>query len=161
MSVPVRIESTVHVIGRLSLVTYQIPEITAADAFDANDAFGLLAVVPVPKAGAIVNAVFHDPDNEGVNKELWIFRRPIVPTLSDAAFTFTDAENGHVIGVITFSTWKTATSGQIGLTPDLPLWYVAPAGNLYLQIKTIGVDNIAAGSMPSIDLTIQSYEASD
>lgn len=161
----VRIDGPVIALGRLYRVPpFEIPGIAAADALDANDAFGSVFALAVPKAGAIVQAVFHDVDAEGINKELWLFLSDPTTRMaaSDAAFSVNDLDNHALAGrPITFDTWKDASAGKAG-TPsvDLPWWYVAPLGVLWCQFKTTGTDNIAAGSMPKLSLLIERYDES-
>ena len=160
MTVPVEIVVPASVQGRLFQVEpFEIPGITAADALDANDAFGAIFTFEVPKRGTIVEALFYDLDDEGINKELWIFRANPLQTLatSDAAFALTDFQLLRAWRVITFSTWKDAANGQLGQTTDTPLWYTAPEGRLWFQFKTTGADNIAAGSMPQLSMLIERY----
>ena len=136
----------------------RIPGITTGDAEDANDQFGSLIPFSVPKAGAIVNALYIDRDDEGIGKELWLFNGAFVTlAANDAAFALDDAGLALNVGVLTFAVFKDAANGQIGVTADLPLWYVAPEGLLWGAFKTLGADNIAAGSEPLIELIIEPY----
>jgi len=137
-----------------------VPGIAAADALDANDQMGTVFSIAVPLAGAIVKAVYHDLDDEGIGKELWIFRND--PTAgvaaSDAAFSLADGQNVNVVDVLTFSTFKDAANNQVSVSTDVPCWYVAPAGRLWLAVKTVGADNIAADAMPSLSFVIERYD---
>lgn len=144
--------------GRLAYFgPFQVPGIAAADALDALDQMGTLITVQVPKKGAIVNCLFHDLDDEGITKELWIFRETPTLAASDAAFSLDDVSNRYVVGVLDFSVFKDGVNNQIGKTADLPLWYDAPDAKLYMGVKTNGADNIAAGSMPMISMVIERY----
>ncbi len=146
------------VAGRLVFTSTEVQGITAADALDANDQMGGLLVAAVPKAGCIVHANYIDIDFEGLAKEVWLFRHPVAVAASDAAFSITDEDlRGALIGVLTFSTFNTATASEVSRSGDTPLWYTAPSGLLYMAVKTLGVDNIAANKNPVVQLTIERY----
>ncbi len=146
------------VTGRLYKVYAEITGITAADALDANDQMGGLITIPVPKNGCIVDARFIDIDFEGIAKECWLFEYPVVVAASDAAFSISDEDlRGAHVGTLTFSTFTTATASEVSRSGDTPLWYSAPSGYLYMAVKTLGVDNIAAGKNPAVKLTIERY----
>src|SRR3990167_3863753 len=55
------------------LQPFEIPGITAADAFDANDCFGTVFKIRVPKAGIIQSATFWDMDDEGTQIDFMVF----------------------------------------------------------------------------------------
>jgi hypothetical protein len=150
---------TIITAGRLyHVLPFEIPGIVAADAFDALDMFGAVFSLAVPKAGAIVKALFHDLDDEGLVKNLWIFRQdPAAMPASDAAFSLTDAQNLIVSDVLQFGLFRDGINNQIGYTTELPCWYVAPNGFLWFAVQTPSADNIAAGSMPRLSLTIERY----
>lgn len=148
-------------LGRLySIRNIMVPGIAAADALDINDAFGTVMAIPVPKAGAIVKATFHDLDNEGLGKILWMLDTD--PTTnapaSDAAWTLIDNLSHTFVDVLTFSTFRTGSAGQFSASTDVPCWYAAPAGFLYCQFQTLGADNIAAGVNPRLSLLIERYD---
>ena len=134
----------------------EIPGITAANAFDALDQFGtVLTFTDVPGAGTIHEINFHDLDDEGIDKQVWIFSAP--PTLadSDAAFSIADEDNLKQIGVFIFSTWRDGINSQMGKTANTPCDYVMAGNKFYVAVQTAGVDNIAAGSMPQISMIIE------
>ncbi len=148
-------------VGRLVYVPpFVVPGITAADALDAGDAMGSVFSVAVPPAGAIVKAQYFDQDDEGISKELWLFRLDVTSgaPASDAAFALTDANLLQVVDVLTFSTFRDATNGQVSMSVDVPCWYATSGGVLWMQLKTTGADNIAAGSMPMLSFTIERYD---
>ena len=133
----------------------QILGITAAAAFTASDAMGSKLVIPVPVRGTIREIIFHDHDNEGIDKELWCLSQDFTAAADNAAFSLSDADNLNVVAVFLFSTWRTATNNQIGLTANTPADYEAPDGNLYCQVKTLGTDNIAADIEPWLSFLIE------
>ena len=141
--------------GSLRLGPVEIQGIAAADALDANDAMGSKFILNVPDRGTIREVFFHDLDDEGINKELWCFSRDFTAAANDAAFSCTDADNLNVAAVFLFSTWRDADTSQVGMTANTPVDYYAPEGQLFCQVKTLGADNIAAGSMPRISMLIE------
>lgn len=163
MAVPrVELVAPVVALGRLCFIPpFEIPGITAADAFDVNDAFGTTFSVAVPLSGAFVKAIFHDRDAESLNKELWIFNADPTDRMaaSDAAFSVNDLDNPNVVDVLTFDGWSDGVASDIGVPlSGLPSWYFAPARRLWMALKTNGVDNIAAGSMPRLSFVIEKYD---
>ena len=147
--------------GLVRIPPVLIPGIVAADALDANDAMGIAFAVPVPPAGAIVGAFFHDLDDEGSNKTLHLYHGMPSSIASDAAYAPTDADNLIYAGRIRFDGFSDLTNNQVGVanSADLPLWYFAPDGMLWMQVQTAGTDNIAAGSMPRLSFLIHQYAA--
>ena len=143
-----------------------IPGIALADAFDANDAMGTVFAVPVPKSGAIVQAIFHDLDDEGSDHVLHIFGdRPATQPASDAVLDYTDLDNLLYRGRIRFLTATVAvqdlTSNQIGFghTSDLPFWFAAGEQRLlWMQAQALATDSIAAGNVPCVSFVIQVFE---
>lgn len=130
-----------------------ISGIGTAVAYATGDAFGAKFAIDVPKQGTISNVVFLDLDDEGIAKDLVLFRADIAGTADNAAFDPTDVELLMCVGVISITDFKNFNSNQVGVaTPALS--YVAPAGQLYGQFVTRGVDNIAAGNIPQFSLTI-------
>lgn len=134
-----------------------IPGITAADALDANDQMGTLFSLAVPRNGVIVKATFLDLDDEGISKELWIFNKDVTLAANDAAFSLADDDLHSVVDVLTFVNFKDAVNGQVSVSTDTPCWYTASRRQLFFGVKTLGADNIAAGSMPRISLLIERY----
>lgn len=162
MAVPVEIQSVVRTEGRFYYVEpFEIPGIAAADALDANDQMGLPFSVPVPVAGTIVAALYHDLDDEGISKRLYLFRGDPSGGVaaSDAAFSLADATNTLCLGVLNFTVFHDAVNNQVAAASELPFAYWAPAGKLWFALQTLGADNIAAGSMPRLSLTIERASA--
>ena len=132
-----------------------IPGIGTGVAYAALDQFGQHITIPVPRRGQILEVRFHDLDDEGIDKELWLFRWPPVLAADNAAFSLSDTDNPGVVAIFLFSTWRDAVNNQIGFSANTPASYYAPEGVLYGALKTLGADNIAAGSLPSISLVIE------
>ena len=153
---PVKLVSSVPLASNLTAYSTTIPGIGTGAAYAASDQFGtLIAITGVPLKGTIAGAWFYDFDNEGLNKELWIFSAPVTLADDNAAFAVSDTDLTSAVDVITFNTWNTATNNQLGIQGDTPLTYDLGTSTLYLAVKTLGVDNIAAGSIPRIKLTIR------
>ena len=132
---------------------YQVPGLTLGGAYAANDAFGGMFTIDVPKFGTITDLVFYDLDDEGLNKDVVLFTRSFTPTANDAAIALRDDELRYSIGAISVISWTDLLDNQLGrATPALS--YVAPQGKLWGQWVTRGADNIAAGSEPLFALVI-------
>ena len=161
MAIPVEIadftSSKVVLIGRKNFHVgpLLVPGIAAAAAYAVNDQMGSVIAFTVPKEGTIVEVRFYDLDDEGLDKELWLFRSSVVLAADNAAFSLTDAGIMEVEAVFLISTWRDAVNAQVGLTANTPASYRAPAGVLYGALKTLGTDNITAGSEPRISLVVE------
>ena len=124
-----------------------IPGIATASAYTVDDAFGTRFELDVPERGVISTALFIDKDNEGLNKDVLVSAHDFTQTADHDPFAVTDVDLAQAAGYIEFDTWKTYNANQISIaTPAL--YYVAPAGKLFFQFITRGVDNIAAGALP-------------
>ncbi len=133
--------------------TVIVPGIGAAVAYATGDAFGTRFSFAVRKEGTIQTVVFIDKDDEGINKELVLFRREFTATADNAAFAPSDGDLMYCVGVVSITTWFNFGSNQIGIaTPGL--FYVAPDEILYCQIVTRGADDIAAGSIPAVFMVV-------
>jgi hypothetical protein len=135
---------------------FVVPGIVAAVAYAADEQFGTLFSFSAPSRGHIREVRFHDRDNEGLNKELWLFDSPVALAADNAAFALADADLLRVIGVLLFSTWYTATNNQIGFSPNIPAMYDLGDGTkIWGALKTKGADDIAAGSEPWLSFMIE------
>ena len=156
---PMQVLGSVSVFGRLvNIGPLLIPGIGAAAAYTANDQMGaVFRITGVPVLGSIADCRFHDLDDEGIDKEIWLFSGEPTLAADNAAFSLSDTDLLNVVGVFVFSTWRDAVNNQLGLTSNTPASYSAPAGILYGAVKTLGADNIAAGSEPRLSLVIERY----
>ena len=155
---PVKSEGRTSIVGTVvEIAPITVPGIVAAVAYAANDQMGSVFSFPVPIHGSILEARFHDLDDEGLNKELWLFKATPTLAADNAAFSIADADNLQVVAVFLFSTWRHGVNNQVGLTSNTPANYVTAAGRLYGAVKTLGVDNIAAGSEPQLSFVIERY----
>lgn len=136
----------------------EIPGIGTGSAYAANDAMGTTFTLDVPCAGAIVKAFFYDLDDEGIGKELWLLAAPFTAAADNGAFSLDDPDILKVVGVLIFNNFRDAANNQISDSAQTPLWYKVPSGKLYCQVKTLGADNIVAGSLPKVSLLIESYD---
>lgn len=131
----------------------QIPGIGTAAAYATGDAFGVMLEIPVPIEGVIATAVFHDHDNEGIQKDLILSASPFTATADNAAFAPSDLDLTKVIGVVTFDVFTNFNANKVAVaTPAL--YYKAPLGYLYGQFVTRGADNIAAAKLPEFFLVV-------
>ena len=155
------LSSTVLTTGiGMERIYVEIPGITVADAFDANDTFGqLITFTGVARvnggSGVITKAIFHDYDGEGINKTLYLFSRQVVIPVSDAAWTLADSEMRYYIGKVSFTSWDDFGNNQASVVAPA-LYYKCEPGsqNIYGAVQTAGVDNIATGSVPAIGLLV-------
>jgi hypothetical protein len=135
-------------------IPVEIPGITAADAFDANDCMGTIVKVAVPKSGIIYSATFYDLDDEGLQTDLEIFNKPIAQTASDAAFAPTDVEILTLVTELNFVAFDDHGTSQTSEIMNIGKAYTAPDGIFYIQAVARGVQNIAAANMPRFQLQI-------
>ena len=138
----------------------EIPGITAADAFDANDCFGTVFKIAVPKAGIIQSATYWDMDDEGTQIDFMVFKNPITATTSDAAWAPTDADLLSLVTTLQFATFKDHGTGQTAELVNIGKLYTAMGGYLYVQSQCIATPNIAAGNMPRFQIQIMSLDPS-
>lgn len=140
--------SNVRVIGPA-----QVPGIGTAAAYLTGDAFGLSFSFATPRIGTISNVTFLDLDDEGIIKELVLFKSEFTATADNSAFSVSDADLLNCITVIEIVDFFDYGSNRVGIaTPAFS--YVAPKGRLYGQFVTRGADNIAAGSIPRFIITV-------
>lgn len=145
----VEIKSDVFVSERV-----RISGVGTGVAYASGDAFGSVLTFEVPKKGIISNVIFIDVDDEGIQKDLIIFPRYFTPTPDNDPFNVTDEFTQLALGWVRILDFMDLNNSQIGkATPALD--YEAPEGRLYCQLITRGADNIAAGSLPYIFLTIR------
>ena len=119
-------------IGSFAVVGPQIiPGVGTAAAYAAGEQMGTVISFLVPEVGTILDVRFHDLDDEGLDKELWLFNSSPTLAADNAAFTIGDADNANVVAVFLFSTWRDAANSQVGFTSNTPATYVTPAGKLW------------------------------
>ena len=142
----------------LGIGPFVIPGVGAAAAYAAADQFGILFQIPAFQRGIIRELRFHDLDNEGIDKELILFRRSVTLAADNAAFTLGDVDNLAIIGFFTISTWVVlGSTSQIGHSQNVPAQYDLGDGNttIWGAFRTKGTDNIALGSEPQLSLVIE------
>ena len=153
-----------------NVLPFVVPGIGAAAAYASDDQFGAVFTFSAPAQGVIRDLRFHDRDNEGIDKEIWLF--DVLPTLAadNAAFSLSDADSTHVIAVFAVTTWRLAVNNQIGFTANTPAAYTLSAidptminpdanGTVWGAVKTKGADNIAAASEPLLSFVIERWSA--
>ena len=131
-----------------------IPGIGTAAAYAAGDAFGTIFSFPVPVNCTINNVTLLDYDDEGIRKDLVIFKAPFVPTADNAAFAPSDADLASCLGVLSIDLQFNFANNQVGMTQN-PISFVAPRGEVWCQLVTQGADNIAAGAIPDIIVVVE------
>ena len=131
-----------------------------AAAYAANDTFGSLFEIPgvARLAGStfvILKSVFYDYDNEGINKTLHLFSRPVTLAADNAAWALADTDTRFWIGKISFSSWDSHTNGQTSLaSPALYLKCGAGTTSIWGAFQTSGADNIATTANPEVCLLV-------
>jgi len=131
-----------------------IDGITAADALDANDAMGKITKLAVPKAGIIYSATLWDPDDEGLEIDLEIFKAEITQIANDAAWALSDQDSLAFVTELAFAAFDDHGTSQTSELTNIGKAYTAPAGYFYIQAVARGAHNIAAGSSPRFQLQI-------
>lgn len=132
----------------------EIPGIVTGNAFDANDCFGIVFRIPVPKSGIIYSATFFDLDDEGTQVDLEIFNGQIPIIASDAAWAPTDGDMIKFITELAFVSFDDHINSQTSEITNIGKAYTAPTGEFWIQAVTRGTPNIAAGALPKIQLQI-------
>ena len=126
-----------------------IPGIGTGAPYAIGDAFGTMFAIKVPKHGTITRVSFLDLDDEGLRKDIVLFRAEFTETADNSPFAISDADARKCIGVISVDTFYNFGNNQFG--QNFPAFdFEAPNGVLFAQIETQGADNIAAGALPEL-----------
>lgn len=135
-------------------VPAEIPGITAGDAFDANDVFGTILKIKVPKSGVIYSATFWDFDYEGTQINLHIFKEDITQIASDAAWAPSDEDMQKLVTRLAFVAFDGHTNSYTSELTNIGKGYNTPDGYFYIQAQCVGTPTIAAGKSPKVQLQI-------
>lgn len=144
--------------ARISIAETEIPGIGTGSPYAAGDAFGTKFELKVPEKGIIQTVVFYDLDDEGLAKTLYLFSQDFTGTADNSALDISDTDLLLLVGHIQIAAadFADAGSGRVATVRVGPgLRYVAPEGRLWCQVQTQGADNIAAGSIPRLELRIE------
>ena len=96
---------------------------------------------------------FLDFDDEGIQKDVVLFRSDFTATADHDPFAVSDRDLAKCIGVVEVLAFVDFGNNQIGqATPALS--YHAPEGILHAQIVTRGADTIAAKADPLLEMVI-------
>ena len=137
----------------------QIQGITAADAFDAGDAFGTITVVNVPKAGILYSATFWDLDDEKTQVDLEVFRGTITQIASDDAWELPVIDLTKFVTEIAFAGFDDHIHCATSEVNDIGKAYEAPGGMFYIQAVCRATPTIASnGVRPYFQLFIISFD---
>jgi len=139
-------------------VPVDVPGITVADAFDANDCLGTVMAIPVPKAGIIQSATYFDMDDEGTQVDFMVFKNNFTFTASDAVYAPTDADLANFVTGLQFATFIDHGTGQTAQLVNNGVAYSAPKGVLYVQAVCRGTPTIAASNLPKFQMQIISLD---
>jgi hypothetical protein len=149
------------VTSRADVVTKRItvPGLTAAAAFAANDQFG--GLFPIPDMArvrggtfAITKVTFFDLDDEGLPKVLHLFSRQDMTLAGDNnAWALTDAGVVAYLGAVALNVFQDHGNNQTcTVNPALYCKCDDAATGIWGVFQTLGIDNIAAGSMPIVEI---------
>jgi len=129
--------------------------ISTGAAYADLDAVGTTAItISVPNSGIIHSAQYFNLDDDGLAVDLWLFDTAPAAQTDNSAFAVTDAELQTVIGVISFSSFNDANTGQVSTANGLNLSYRSLGGEIYAQVQARGALNIAASNLPTFRLMI-------
>jgi hypothetical protein len=137
----------------------EVPGVGAAAIYASGDAFGtLIKFSDVFRAGknsgTIVKAIFYDLDDEGVAIDMPLYSQPITITADNSANAATDQDSLSCVGVVQIGTFFDLGGQQIGQADNLPMWVQSTGVDLWTQLIVRGSPTIAAGSVPSVSLTV-------
>lgn len=153
-----RANQPLPMIGTLQSIRVPIPGIGAAAAYALDDQMGTAFSFVAPSCGIIREVRFHDLDDEGIDKEIWLFEDSPTLAADNAAFSIADADNLRVIAVFLIGTWRDAVNNQVGLTMNTPAAYnLGEQQTIFGAVKTKGADNIAADALPQLSFVIEPY----
>ena len=136
----------------------EIPGITAANAFDANDCFGTLVELKVPRSGEIRSATFWDLDDENSQVDLLIFGHKIAQTASKDPWSPKDSDMLFFITQLDFVSSEDHDNSRTFELTNIGKAYSVPEGKFWIQAVCRGTPNIAAGQMPKFQLQILSFD---
>ncbi len=122
------------------------------------ECLGTLTIVPVPKSGVIYSATFHDIDDDNVQVDLEIFKRPVTQNADNAAWTLSAADNPYFVTEIAFFAFDDQIASQTSEVKNIGKAYNAPEGKFYIQAITRGAQTVTAGNIPKFQLQIQSFD---
>ena len=139
-----------------------IPGVVPAVAYAALDQMGSALAIDIPNRGTILEATFHDLDDEGIDKEVWMFTAQPTLAADNGVFSIADADNRRNRAVFVFSTWRDGVNSQIGKTANTPATYDLglnaqnePVTQAWFAVKTLGTDTIAVNMEPQLSFVIQ------
>jgi hypothetical protein len=134
-----------------------IPGIVTGAAYTSGDAFGTKIVINnIPTQGTIVDFIFIDKDDEGINKELVLFDHDFTETADNSAFAVSDGDMENLVGVIFLNQFYNYGSNQVGRAIPALFYQADPRSpnRLYGQFVTRGTDNIAAAALPQFFVVV-------
>lgn len=145
--------------GDTRVFVVDVPGIGTGAAYADGDTFGNLielrgAFNDDKRSGTIVSAVWHDHDNERINKDISVWASRITQTADNAAFAPSDADLQSARGVFQISAWSAWSSIAVGTEANIGLWVQSHSPSLWVQVITRGADNIAANKIPVLVLSI-------
>lgn len=143
---------------RFYLVSVAIPDIAAADAFDANDAVGGVFPIQVPKGTHVIEQFkLIDPDDDTLLLTAHIYAKRFLGVASDALYTVSADYALDWVTAVTFD-GPIIDEGSFKATDKTGInYYTSLDGFLYCQCSTTGTPNIAAGKRPVLQLGIRVF----
>ena len=125
-----------------------------AGAEDANDTFGTLVELKVPKSGTITSATYWDLDDEKTQVDLLIFKHKITQIADNALWQPADAAMLHFVTQLDFVGYEDHVDSATFELPNIGKGYSAPEGKFWVQAVCRGTPTIAAGSAPRFQFQI-------
>lgn len=136
----------------------QIPGVSAS-TFTADDAFGLMFEVNVPKMGVIYSATFWDLDDEGTQFDFEIFRNKITQIASEAKWTPVVGDLAHFVTELAFFSFDDHDSCQTSELENIGKAYTAPEGKFWIQTVCRSTPDMASPAVvPLFQMQILSFD---
>ena len=88
--------------------------------------------------GTIVSAVLIDAAVQSISAELWLFDSIPTPPADSAAWTVSDADAAHCIGVIPFATYYASAANSLSFAQGIGLGYKTSNNTIYGCLVTRG-----------------------
>jgi hypothetical protein len=116
--------------GHMSIVEAEVVMTTHAN-YLANDFVGedATALIFLPAArvnggtGLIVSAVLIDKSMQSKQCELWLFDEDVTPPADSAAWTLSDADMEHLVGIIPFITYYASAANSVSVVNPVSIGF--------------------------------------
>lgn len=150
----------------IKVITIQ-PTLTVHATYVSGDYVGT-SLVPMRVPGVtrriggkarIVSASLTDKAAAAVACELWLFDKPVVTPADSAAWTITDDDMCHCLGVIPFSTYYASAANAIAIANNVQMLIQAAqyANDIWAALITRGSPGYADGDVQIRLGVVQGY----